>query len=329
MLFLLLLIIRVVISVNLEPEHILLKLDTVYDKIDPEDRLIWSAAYCIREFLQNFLRRAGETPLFIATEAYMPREMNIILLTMLDGNISTYILSGNLRYNAVYSSSLNAIILADHPRTLMRNTHPNLSLLCSRQCLTYIVVLANRFTDENNFQKNAGKLIQSLWERNIGNVAVMGFVEDSFLFAKSQLFESGTSCRPQEPTILGACAFDGYEVLDISKVLFTNIKANECYLKTLYIPRIPYTLKADLGAVSGVEGEIFNAVSKFVKFDYDSQAINSTYLFQDQLDSNGTYFVYGGIPWQPNNNIDFTMPYDVSSLKNCKNLLLFIKHSDL
>lgn len=310
-----------------QDDHVL-NMGSKHSKVRPEDRIMWNAAFCLREFVERFLSRADQTPFFVATGTFMPRETNLLLTAMFDGNISTYLLAGNLSYNAFYSSSLSAIILADNPDTLIQDTRPNLSLLCSRQCLTYIVILANKYEEGNVFQADTEKLVQSLWKRKIGNVAVAGFVKDKFLFAKSQRFESGKSCKLQKPAILGACDVDAFEIIDILEILLSNIQANWCTLKTRFIPRVPYAFAADLGKVSGVEGEILEALSKLVKFNYKSSFIyasnHTTFIevLEDQLEyGNGVYLVFGGIPRQPDRGVDFTIPYDVRSLKNFKRLL--------
>lgn len=300
-------------------------LGTFHAKLNSADEDLWSATYCLRTFLENFLHRVEETPVFIASGAKMSRAMSVVLHTMLDGRISIYLLSGNLSYNAPYSSNLNAILLAEDPETLLRYSPPNLSLLCSRECLTYIVILVKEFKDDRDFLEVSGHLIQSLWTKRVGNVAIFGLIEDvGFVFAKSQYFQSRQSCRPQRPVILGACSIDGPETLQMSRYIFTNIQANKCTLRSRFFTRVPYAYKDRHNIVTGVEGEILRALSKFVNFNYKDRVIffskKSTINQQTLLDEllvqgNITYFAYGGIRWKPENDIDFTIPYEVSLIK--------------
>lgn len=309
------------------------EIGSFYGRIDPVDEDLWSAAFCLRKFLENFLHRAEETPLYIATGAEMSHQMNVIFRTMLDGNISVYLLSGNLGYETAYSSSLNAILLAEDPETLLKYTPPNLSLLCSRRCLTFIVILVKKYKNDDEFLEASEKLIQSLWIKKVGNVAITGLVDEEFIFAKSRFFKSGESCRPQNPVILGACAIDGPEMLQISKVMFANIQANKCILKGRYLPRIPYAFLSSGGTVTGVEGEILRAISKFANFNcksgviYEDKQSTMVTLLDNLLgQGNITSFVYGGIPWNPEKDIDFTIPYDVSLIEKFKVRLMHLNN---
>lgn len=281
---------------------------------------VWRATYCLRKFLQNYLHRIEDTPIFLSTSNPISPETNLILRSLTDGVIPAYLLSGKLEPNSVYSSSLETIILTDNPETLGNDTIPNLSFLCSRSCLAYIVILSQQYEDEMEFNDDVKKLIKMLWKRRIANVVAAAIINGMFLFSRSRNFEPDKPCIPKEPEILGICCFESFDCRELSMSIFSNIEANGCVLNAMIMPRSPYvTLDPVTKNPSGMEEVLMKTISSVVKFrhtplGYDmgtfvnsSQTMINTYFKKKK----NIFFMYGGLTWNPNTEVDYTLPYDV------------------
>lgn len=319
MLIYLLLAIKCIVILSMQSEKLkfLNETETIREKVYLSYEDVQNASHCLRRVLSISLSRIGRIPFFIATTNLATLKANLILQSLLNGEISIYLLSRYPR-GSNYSSSDRIILFTDNLETLMQNTQPDFTLLCFEQCFTYIVILTREFASAKEFLRDVKNIIKFLWKQKIANVVVVAMVERIFLFSRSQKFTNNVACEPEDPKFVDACNFDEYQNLKLSQILFENMKTNNCLLKVAVLPREPYIVVGNYGKISGVEGEIFNTISPFIPFRFKSNiAFKPDYrdlvaIPKNLLSSNkNIFFIAGGIPSIVNEGIDFTIPYDV------------------
>lgn len=116
-------------------------------------------------YLQTFyLQRVERTPINLAFEHVISSRYNLITRFILTERIPTYLMSGNLK-RGVWSLNDDAIIFTDSLEYLARSDQANLLLLCSRQCLTYMIILTREYENQQEFKTDVGKLVQVLWKK--------------------------------------------------------------------------------------------------------------------------------------------------------------------
>lgn len=283
-----------------------------------EDMKNMTAAFtCVKNFLKNELSDCNEMPLLLVTPLNDISQKTIYVIRELMFDMPMYLWSEKLDPKGVYRSSLAAIIITENASKFSVEVYDKeLVYLCSRKCLTYVLILTDGFKDLEFFEDRADYLIKLLWKKRIANVIIAGYVGPEFYFAKSSSFESNTLCEPIKPDMMMSCP---QVQRDSSKKLLRQIDSNKCILNTAYFDYQPYVIiDRDSGHISGMETGILKAVCSTLNVQCNMTEIPWNYStnYEDEVEKRLLYgggfdLIFGGLSWNPFNDTDYTAPYDV------------------
>ena len=272
---------------------------------------------CLSSFLSYSLDNAKPISLLISDNDYSSAEYDIVLKSLLESDLSVYLLTGVLDLKYKYSSSPYAIILIDKPGTLEYDKTPELLYLCSDDCLLYIVILTDPYFDEQSFLADATYLVQILFYRKIHNAVIAGSIDKDFVLAKSIDFRSNEPCNPTEPIIIGNLCEEEGSYDEIVNIMFRETELNNCIMKVSYFNNEPYVFLSD-GVVSGIEVLILNEISFALNFQlhYVEMYFENVTASNDVILSclkKDSQFVIGGLNKESAEYVVYTIFYDVSN----------------
>lgn len=277
-----------------------------------------NAVFCLKNFFNHTLIKTYPISFYIPNiKDSKILEYNLIIKNLIEPDIPIHLLTGHLDLNMIYSSNLYAIIMIDKPGTLETDTKPELLYLCTENCLLYIVIISKPYFNQESFLADSSYLIQILWKRKLHKVVITGLINDEFWFAKSTEFRSNESCIPAEPKIIGSSCVSSIVYNNMSDLMFRELEFNNCIMKTSYIDYPPYSFLLDDEKVSGFDVFLLDEFSSYFNFQMHYRRMTTN----NDTDSRvailleiryGSQFVVGGINWDPQEEVAYLLPYDVS-----------------
>ncbi|KAK0087446.1 hypothetical protein PV325_000945 [Microctonus aethiopoides] len=271
---------------------------------------------CVNKFVESFMNDQPSRIVVFLPEVN-DADVSRRYLSTVQKLRSTFILSGNLSRNADYKTSLSALIIVPNYE-FIENSTANLVNLCGNNC-KFAVILTDIFGDVESFLEEADNLVDILWTKRIANVAILGTDGDRLLAAKSLAYKPNVFRQPSSPILVGECQRNQSWKINID--IYAPMKMDNSRVHFAFLDREPYITLRNSKNTSrywGLEVSLLRVIMKRLQLQLrgfqidwgDGTTVEDE--VRNQFENNSDIdLIAGGILWDPNDNVDFTTPYDL------------------
>lgn len=318
------------------------------DFIDADDRKKHAEEYelsktipCLLKFVDRYFEFLySRIPVLLPENATDTLALSRLYLSALQQIASIYVFSGDVDGSSDHQNSINGIIILKDHEELLTLGHTLINL-CGRDC-NYLMVLTRTFADQESFLSECARMVPELWLRRIANVVFLSAVGDTVLVSRSLTFQSNTVCDPADPVVVAECDedsnWDGSK-WDAVREMYLPLEMNNCVVIVAYYDWKPYVMGVIVESsvsddfdnatstntsvtsnlqLEGIEGLIVRTLASSLKFEISAREIPwlNDVSIVDQVngalwDNDDVDMVLGGLPWSPEGDTVYTLPYEV------------------
>ncbi|KAK0163304.1 hypothetical protein PV327_007001 [Microctonus hyperodae] len=271
---------------------------------------------CMNKFIDTFMNEQPSRIVVFSPEVN-DADLCRTYLSAIQRIRSIFILSGNLSRNADYKTSLSALIIVPNYQHI-ENSTANLVNLCGNNC-KFAVILTDIFGDVESFLEEADNLVDALWTKRIANVAILGTDGDRLLAAKSLAYKPKVFRQPTSPILVGECQRNQSWKININ--IYAPMKMVNSRVHFGFLDREPYiTLRNSKNKSHywGLEVSLLRVIMKKLqlqlrgfKIDWRDGTTVEDEVKNEFENNSDIDLIAGGILWDPDDNVDFTTPYDL------------------
>ncbi|KAK2587947.1 hypothetical protein KPH14_004033 [Odynerus spinipes] len=301
------------------------------------NRLFSRSMPCIAKFLQDHsMSFRYPMSVFLQNSSNVERGTSVeidLLVRTLQTETVTYTLNNVYKENDRNANVTSTVIVVVVENSIdIKRINCSYVRMCTYEC-EFVIIVARIFENDESFFREADALQQSMWLESVGRLVILGSTRETVLLAGTRSFKPEEFCAPSAPVLLGSCrtrptaAVRGSTAwrLDAGPITGRDLSMNGCTLVVAYYDEPPYSFvnnETTDERILGLEGIMIEEILYSMNARLSREMVSSFStnksdeedfrMIMDQTGDNGPAdLLIGGLLWNPNEETDYTMAYDM------------------